>query len=534
MPWHQWENQGRPGENRSGAVLAMKDCLARNAVELDLCGYGLRGLPIILPPCQRLYCDINPAPLLPQFNTITTVPTIINRINTLPEYLPELFAPLNLNNARSPRLPAASSHGSISITLAGNQNMTVGNVNISGNSRLSLSTSGGGTITIGNSRINEPARGNISTPIQIASGGMNIDIRNNDLFINDQFTVNAFAERGDIDIATTAIRGQLDRRRAARQNHGVDVPSASRQLYKNIAYWLPPEQAREAEKSWGLINSKENTFAFNNFLHRLGHTTSALEAPALKLQVAKWIDKLSRAPSLRQLTFAIAEESSRTCEDRISLTYIEMQKAELIYDIDNGDFDDRLPELIASGRRMFRLVQLEYMAAAKAAALEKAYLSQGINPKHKVDVIGIYLAYQVKLNAALNLSSAIEKMRYFGTTDIIEYELSAAEVTIKQSENQDFTGWLAHWSPWQQVLRRVDAKGYETAITQRDHDLDNVYDIRVERELAALGLENDSDARAAIGKKVMDEINGTIHIKLTIDFLKNINLLALLDKPWQL
>lgn len=47
--WEAWASQAEEGENRSQAVLIMKDCLERNATELSLRGLGLRTLPAQLP-----------------------------------------------------------------------------------------------------------------------------------------------------------------------------------------------------------------------------------------------------------------------------------------------------------------------------------------------------------------------------------------------------------------------------------------------------------------------------------------------------
>ncbi|WP_032484368.1 NEL-type E3 ubiquitin ligase domain-containing protein, partial [Yersinia pestis] len=69
--------------------------------------------------------------------------------------------------------------------------------------------------------------------------------------------------------------------------------------------------------------------------------------------------------TLREQTFLIAQEASATCEDRITLTHNDMQKAVMLHEVEKGKYDEKLPELIARGREMFRLEQLENIAREK-------------------------------------------------------------------------------------------------------------------------------------------------------------------------
>ncbi|WP_071991278.1 MULTISPECIES: NEL-type E3 ubiquitin ligase domain-containing protein [Yersinia pseudotuberculosis complex] len=74
--------------------------------------------------------------------------------------------------------------------------------------------------------------------------------------------------------------------------------------------------------------------------------------------------QLAGSPTLREQTFLIAQESTETCDDRVALTYNHMQKAVMAHEVEKGEYDTQLPELMARGRELFRLEQLENIARA--------------------------------------------------------------------------------------------------------------------------------------------------------------------------
>lgn len=51
----------------------------------------------------------------------------------------------------------------------------------------------------------------------------------------------------------------------------------------------------------------------------------------------------------------MAQEAITSCEDKVTLAWNDMQKVALVYDVENGTWDDRLPELMTVGCEMFRL-----------------------------------------------------------------------------------------------------------------------------------------------------------------------------------
>ncbi|MBO1632878.1 hypothetical protein GKR58_22160, partial [Yersinia pseudotuberculosis] len=147
-----------------------------------------------------------------------------------------------------------------------------------------------------------------------------------------------------------------------------DLPPAS--LSNIVAIWLVPEQQNTLAGDWANIETEANSAAFSVFLHRLATTKNTENIPEFKQQIAAWLLQLAGSPTLREQTFLIAQEASATCEDRITLTYNDMQKAVMLHEVEKGQYDTQLPELMARGREMFRLEQLENIAREKVKILK--------------------------------------------------------------------------------------------------------------------------------------------------------------------
>lgn len=144
----------------------------------------------------------------------------------------------------------------------------------------------------------------------------------------------------------------------------ADIPP--RPLGEAVKDWL---SAQMAESAWAAIEKEDNAAAFSAFLSRLCETQNARENPAFKVRVTDWLTRLVETPALRETTFAVAQEATTSSEDRVTLAWNDMQKVALVYDVENGTWDDRLPELITAGCEMFRLEQLEQSARDKVKTL---------------------------------------------------------------------------------------------------------------------------------------------------------------------
>lgn len=147
-------------------------------------------------------------------------------------------------------------------------------------------------------------------------------------------------------------------------------------LHQAVRNWLP---LHEAEK-WRAFETKTNAEVFSAFLDYLLKTQNA-KNPDVMAEVSALLMRLGDDDALREKAFAITIEATEKCEDRVTYTYHNIQCALQVYDIEKGDFDSRLSELIPLGREVFRLQQIEQIAQEKVKRM------------HLVDPIEVFLEY---------------------------------------------------------------------------------------------------------------------------------------------
>lgn len=300
--------------------------------------------------------------------------------------------------------------------------------------------------------------------------------------------------------------------------NGQDCTINTGHLMRKLATWLTGKDTdSEFRRHLALIPNDQNTQAFINFLDRLATNHNVKNSPKIKEQIAQWLVKLFVSPSLQKDTFDIAFDATATCDDRVSLVWNEMKKAELVDDVKCGRYDDKLPELINAGREMFRLEKLE--------KISRDHMNTHIKD-NEIDEIEVYLAYQTKLRTRLKLTTVGQDMLYFYNAKLSQDDLQCAETQVKAAENAEMLTWLAQWEPMHSVIQRNDMELWNTG----EIDIDK-YDSQVSNELAIfikkshLDVSNSenqkaiADAEKDLGKKVYDEMNSELLKSVTLEYL---------------
>lgn len=295
-------------------------------------------------------------------------------------------------------------------------------------------------------------------------------------------------------------------------------------LITHVAHWFPKKQpSSDIKKNLARIPLDENTNAFMKFLNRLEKTKYVANEPKSKAQIAQWIKQLSNSRQLQEKTFSLAFDATTTCEDRVVLTWNAMKKAALLQDVEHGNYDNDLPNLIKAAREMFRLEKLETIAREKVSSLQY------------VDEIEVYLAYQTKLHQDLQLESVAKDMFFFGVSGVSEDDLKSATLITKTAENEQFHSWLAQWEPLHEVIKRTAPELWETAeidLDEYQQRLDNEIDKISGRNNAA--LHNDSDLLRVIGQNVHEEMKKEAYEPLVDRYFFNYKQSELLAPQWQL
>ncbi|WP_035609939.1 NEL-type E3 ubiquitin ligase domain-containing protein, partial [Edwardsiella ictaluri] len=270
------------------------------------------------------------------------------------------------------------------------------------------------------------------------------------------------------------------------------VPLETRALHLAVADWLTPATEGEAASAdrWQSIGKEEDAAAFSSFLDQL-KATQHNQAADFRMQIAAWLTQLEQDDELRAKTFAMAMESTSSCEDRVTLAMNNMKSVQLVHNAEKGEFDSDIPGLVAVGREMFRLEKLELIAREKVKTLRV------------VDEIEVFLGYQNKLKKSLELTGITEEMRFFGVSGITESDLQAAEIQVKTAENSQFREWILRWEPLHNVLKRTASDHWETLTDKKRQDYEREYQELYDTELEPAGLGGDLEAERTIGARAM-------------------------------
>ncbi|MGY4473520.1 NEL-type E3 ubiquitin ligase domain-containing protein [Bradyrhizobium sp. USDA 3364] len=180
-----------------------------------------------------------------------------------------------------------------------------------------------------------------------------------------------------------------------------------------------------------------------------------------------------------------------------------MQTARITADVKTGLYDNRLGELIQCGRVAFRLEALDEIARDRVNALARG------NPN--ADDVEVYLAYQHRLRAPLELSHVAPDMRFLAVADVSEDDATEALDLVRKREASEFTDFMAsRWEPWDTVLKRIAPDEHAAMQDRVLEAMGEEFQSRLGQRLAEHGLLGDADAERVLGAQVRNELAGKI------------------------
>lgn len=553
--WQAWEREAPCGEEEARHIAGekLRDCLRQHSDALVLFRLPLTSLPVLPESVTSLrleHSKVTALPLLPQGLKGLTISN--NQLRALPELPPGLKS-MDVSHNKLVTLPPLSP--CMESLIAKDNRLTEVSelpgtlrvLDLSDN-RLTTLPALSDSLTdlvVCNNNLTEPPRvlpqflesldlsSNqiVEFPSSLPSSLQQINLTDNQLSrlpesvisLNHRcqvfLVINSFSERTIRSLqnitSDPSYRGPCILFSIA---DGAGDERPVRPLGDVVTIWLPAES--DVAEKWRTIANEENASAFSAFLGRLANTVNAKKDPEFKQKIAAWLAMLADSPGLRDMTFMVAVGATETCEDRVSYSWNEMQKLALAHRVENGEFDEKFSDLIATGRVMFRLEQLEEIAHEKVKTL------------HFTDEIEVWMAFQTMLHDTLALSTVCKEMRYCGVSGVTKADLKTAEIKVKQAENSIFSGWFSQWMPWQKVLKRTESARWQQTAETKDKAFAAVYPQRVASALAAAGLTGDADAERIIGQKVMQEMNKEIFTTLTREVLTVRDLASLINWQW--
>lgn len=575
----------KEAQGREKAVQRMRDCLKNNQTELRLKILGLTTIPAYIPEqITTLILDHNELKSLPEnlqgniqtlfarSNQLTSIPATlpdtiqkmdlsINFITELPGRLPSALQSLDLFHNKISCLPENLPEELLYLSVYDNSVSTlpehlpsgISHLNVQSNSLTALPE----TLPPGLKTLEAGENALTSLPETLPSTLQNLDVSHNHLTNLPENLPAALqvmqASRNHLvrlPESLPHLRGEGPRpariiveynpfsertiQNMQRLMSSVDyqgpqvffamgdfsIVRVTRPLHEAVKGWLTCLEEEDVNK-WRAFEAEANAAAFSSFLDYLGDTQNTRH-PDFKEQVSAWLMRLADDSTLRETAFIIAMDATISCEDRVTLTYHQMQEATLVHDAERGAFDSQLAELIMAGREIFRLEQIESLAREKVKRL------------FFIDEIEVYLGFQNQLRESLSLTTMTQEMRFYNVSGITESDLDEAEIRIKIAENSDFHKWFALWGPWHKVLERIAPEEWREMMDKRAECIEtDEYQIRVNAELEALGIAGDPDAERMTGIRIMEEINQTLFTESMENVLMKKGVSSLMSAYWR-
>ncbi|ECG8258292.1 E3 ubiquitin--protein ligase [Salmonella bongori] len=516
----------------------------------------LTRLPETLPEkLRKLYVDENritdlPETLPPELkeldvrqNRLTALPEILpdglkrldiafNRLTHLPERLPSGLKKLNVSGNLLTTLPETLPSGLKKLNASVNQLTALAEALPSGLEELDASinqlTVLPETLPSGLKKLDASVNQLTALPETLPSGLEVLNVEYNQLTTFPECIVSELHAtiRADGNHLSERAIQRLQELMSADDYEGSRVmfsmgrPSTTRTiqpLHQAVRNWLP---LHEAEK-WRAFETKTNAEVFSAFLDYLLKTQNA-KNPDFMAEVSALLMRLGDDDALREKAFAITIEATERCEDRVTYTYHNIQCALQVYDIEKGDFDSRLSELIPLGREVFRLQQIEQIAQEKVKRM------------HLVDPIEVFLGYQNYLRDVFELKTVTKEMRFFRVSGITRADLQQAEERIKKAESASFRQWFARWDPWHKVLERIVPEVWNDIKERRADILESdEYKQRLREVVKSLKESGVQDVELSAQMGVFEDMDNRLLKSVTEKVLAEKGLEQLLNTPWK-
>lgn len=570
--WYDWCNQGNEGEQRGVALARIRQCILSKADTIDLAGLNLGDLPPCWPPhlkCidlahNRLTAWPSKLPagmsrISLAYNRLSDLPEDLgaglqyldmadNLLTTLPEVLPHTLVELELKRNRLTQLPAFLPDDMAYLGLSDNCLTALPEVlpglllefDVVRNRLASLPALLPPFLSVLRARENTLT----ALPADLPPLLMLLDLGGNRLTDYPIAAMRLGAHcllHLDGNCFSADVRNQIVNAVGAVGALGPVVSGVTATETKPDAAWrniIPfwycdtHNENNGAAPYWNAVAREHGASAFFEFLHRLSFTFAA-RVPEFKSFVGQWLIELLDQPDLRRITFAVAHESTSSCDDRVTLALNDMLRVRVLHDVENGFYDTQIPALIACARSMFRQECLELIAREKIADLTFSLRLAGCTEPHKaIDEVCLFLAYQVKLRQALQLWTPISKMQFFNVAKVGRSDLVAAEAAVKMRENDGFSLWLTRWAPWTSVLQRLSPMYGAIQRTLENYmDTSLQKDVAARLERAAIPVD-DVDAAAVVGRYLADEATDAARLGMTRSLLAVCRGENLLDPVW--
>lgn len=241
------------------------------------------------------------------------------------------------------------------------------------------------------------------------------------------------------------------------QNPPPAIPNKLRGAVENWSHYTDEARAETLVNAWYGYGREPLAEDFADFIIGLKRTGDyQFGGQHFAQEVIDMLDQLTQCPELRQKCFMLVVDAATTCGDYITLAFNKVKKECICHKGKIGEYSNI--ELVEIGRGMRRLDLLEQVAKRKVASL-------GPNFREPVEV---FLGFQMMLAVQLNLPGASHVMLYPSCNKITGTDLANARREIAENDTRpEFIEFMANWEPWQEALKRMHPKDFESTDNAR-------------------------------------------------------------------
>jgi hypothetical protein len=314
-----------------------------------------------------------------------------------------------------------------------------------------------------------------------------------------------------------------------------------------------------------------NMEALANFFNKLGslkpNGQPLRDDASFRAFMQTWITQIAESPTLLEESGEIAFDATTSCADRVLLTLNRLQAPRVLDDIRNGKYNNPA-DLIAAGRRLFRLERLAAIAATEvdrqlavkmksperylpkipASELAKMDASEiKAELRKNSEELAVYLHLQVANMDLLDLQLPANDM-FFGFASGLTYrQVTAAGERVKEQENTGFAAWFSQWPPCGRMLETQYSTEYAKAMDRKQEmmrrvteTLEAAIDAELKQKQASKEIEplesmtphEIMEVRNGLGKARTERVESNVMIAITKKFLNEKGLGEALNPHW--
>jgi len=250
-----------------------------------------------------------------------------------------------------------------------------------------------------------------------------------------------------------------------------------------LSDWLGDDsgaQATQREAMWTNLRNEPGSEDFFNFLRDFSQSRDYHRHPVFyRGRVWNIIQACEENSELRELVFEQAGGMA-SCEDRLLWLLSQMEVRALVHRQTAGLTQMQSEsELLALGRSLYRLQQVQEIAARRVSALRAERAGQPLL-LDEIDDIETYMAYLTGLAVPLRLPAQPLHMHYPLASFVSSADIDAARLEILSSETPERLARSIREQPfWQSYLRETHAPDF-SAIVEEMREMLEAYASQVE------------------------------------------------------